>query len=365
MNTTRVYEVLDAEKGTFHEVTPPAPMTDLELYESAPYPRDQYGQMTVNENKMQLMESAIGGASTANLPELLRPGTLFDAFSGYNEVPVTYPLFCKMVSSNKQKEEYLLDAGIGIPPVVPEGADYPRAAIKTDGGKQIVNAKRGMIIPVTEEIRRFDQVGKIRDLFNVEGRAARMGEEFAAYSVVTTTANYVRNSTTGDNDCGANQQTLTFSPTGLIEAFGVLTTMKDRTSGMYLGVQPDTLIVSPQLWWAAQQLIRSPQVMRAHSDADSSVITVEKYGTGTSGPFFNVVRQIVVCPWLGNCYEWALMEAGKAIYFQRVAPLEVFAPKEVYVNDTWDYKVRNWFGVGMKDDRFAFYSNSSTAPTID
>jgi hypothetical protein len=364
MTLTKVYDVIDAENGTIQEVTP-QPLTESMSYDMAPYPRDHRGNLTIDPTNMKLVESAQGRASTANLPELLRPGTMFDAFSGYNEAPVTYPLWCKMVSSNKQKEEYLLDAGIGIPPVVAEGEDYPRAAIKLDSGVQIPNYKRGMIIPVTEEMRRFDQVGKIRDLANVEGRSARMGEEFAAYSVLTTTANYTRNSTTGDNDGGANQQTLTFSPTGLIEAFYVLTTMKDRTSGMYLGVQPDTLIVAPQLWWAAKQLINSPQVMRAHADDDSTVITVEKYGTGTSNAFFNVVSRIIVSPWIGNGYEWALMESGRAIYFQRVAPLEVFAPKEVYTNDTWDYKLRNWFGVGMKDDRFAFYSDSTTAPTVD
>lgn len=363
MKMTRVYEVIDANKGEFQEVTPRPQKVNLD--EAAPYPRDHYGHMTVNPLRVELTEAAVGGAFTYNLPELLKPGTMFDAFSGYNETPVTYPLWCKMTTSNKQKEEYLIDAGLGIPPVVSEGEDYPRAAIKVDSGVQIANYKRGFIIPVSEEMRRFDQVGKIRDLFNVQGRAARMGEEFAAYSVLTTTTNYTRNSTTLDNDGGANQQTLTFSPTGLIEAFYVLTTMKDRTSGMYLGVQPDTLIVAPQLWWAAKQLIQSPQVMRAHADDDSSVITVEKYGTGTNNAFFNVVSRIIVCPWIGTNYEWALMEAGRAIYFQRVAPLEVFAPIANHNNDVWDYKLRNWFGVGMKDDRYAFFSDSSTAPTVD
>lgn len=364
MNLTRVYEVLDAERGAIQDVTP-QPVTESIPDELVPYPRDHRGRITVDPSNMQLVESAQGRASTYNLPELLRPGTMFDAFSSYNETPVTYPLFARVVPSNKQKEEYLKDAGMGIPPIVAEGEDYPKAAIALDSGVQIPNYKRGAIVSVTEEMRRFDQVGKVRDISELQGRAMRMGEEYATYAVLTTTANYTRNSTTGDNDGGANQQTLTFSPTGLIEAFYVLTTMKDRKSGMYLGVMPDTLIVAPQLWWAAKQLIESPQVMRAHADLDSSVITVEKYGTGTNNAFFNVVRRIIVSPWIGTGYQWALMEAGRAIYFQRVAPLEVFAPKEVYENDTWDYKMRNWFGVGMKDDRFAFFSDSTTAPTVD
>ena len=364
MDMTKVYEVIDAENGKYHEV-PTGPATlDMVALEDTPYPRSYTGDVTVNPAMIPLAE-AQGRASTANLPELLRPGVMFDVFSGYNEPTVTYPMWVRTVPSNKQKEEYLKDAGIGIPPVVAEGQPYPQAAIKLDSGVQIANDKRGFLIPVTEEMRRFDQVGKIRDLAQSMGGAARFGEEISCFDVLTTTTNYTRNSTTGDNDGGANQQTLTFSPTGLIEAFYVLTTMKDRTSGRRLGVVPDTLIVAPQLWWAAKQLIESPQVMRAHSDADSTVITVEKYGTGTSNAFFNVVRRIIVSPEIGSGYQWALLQAGKAIYFQRVDPLTVTALPMDEKDDVWYYKLRNWYGVGMKDDHYAFYSDSVTAPTVD
>jgi len=214
-------------------------------------------------------------------------------------------------------------------------------------------------------MRRFDQVGKVRQIAQQVGRSFRMGEEFQVYNVLTTATNYTRNSTTGDNDVGANQASTTFSPAGLITAFTTLTTMKDRKSGDYLGVMPNTLIVSPLVWFAAKQLLESPQVMRAHSDADSTVITVEKYGTGTNNSFFGLVDLIVVSPWFGASYGWALLERQRALMFQRVAPLEILGPELEMTDDTWWYRARNWFGVGMLDDRFAFLSTSTTAPTID
>lgn len=361
-SATSVYKVRNADKGLIEQVnlgTGGQPITEDLL----PYPRDHRGQITIDETRALYEASSGGYASTPNFPDLLRQGIMFDAFSSYNGVPVTYPLFCNEVTSTKHQEEYLKDSAIGLAPVVPEGEDYPDAAINLDSGLIIKNYKRGFVVPVTEEMRRFDQVGKIRQISADIGRSLRVTEEYAVYSVLTTTGNYTRGSDTGDNDIGDNTAATTFSPIGLITAFGVLTTMKDRKSTMYLGVQPDTLIVTPRLWWAAKQLIQSPQVMRAHADADGT--TLETYGTGTTNAFFNVVNTIIVSPWLGTSYQWALMERGRALKFQRVDPMRVLPPEYYPKNDTWRYYGRTWFGVGMVDDRFAYFSSSTTAPTVD
>lgn len=360
---TSVYQVRNADKGVVERVAlgnGKQPLTEDLL----PYPRDHRGQITVDETRA-LMETAGGYASTPNFPDLLRQGIMFDAFSSYNGLPVTYPMLVNESTSTKHQEEYLKDAAIGVASVVAEGEDYPEAAINLDSGLTIKNYKYGFVVGVTEEMRRFDQVGKIRQISAEIGRSLRMTEEYQVYSTLTTAGNYTRGSDTGDNDVGDNTAATTFSATGLITAFGVLATMKDRKSGTYLGVQPDTLIVTPRLWWAAKQLIESPQVMRAHADDDSTVITVEKYGTGTSNAFFNVVNTIIVSPWLGSSYQWVLMERGRALKFQRVDPMRVLPPEYYPKNDTWKYFARTWFGVGMLDDRFAYYSSSVTAPTVD
>jgi hypothetical protein len=361
--TTSVYEVRNADKGIVEKVAlgnGHQPITEDQI----PYPRDHRGNITVSPD-MALMETAGGYASTPNFPDLLRQGVMFDAFSSYNGIPVTYPMLVTEISSSKQQEEYLKDAALGIAPVVAEGEDYPDAALNLDSGLIIKNYKRGYNIPITEEMRMFDQTGKVRQIAASIGRSLRMTEEYAVYAELTTTDNYTRNSTTGDNDIGANTAATTFSAAGLITAFSTLATMKDRKSGIYLGVQPDTLIVSPRVWWAAKQLINSPQVMRAHADDDSTVITVETYGTGTTNAFFNVVNTIIVSPWLGSSYQWALMERGRALRFQRVLPVTILPPEFYPKNDTWRYYAKTYFGVGMLDDRFAYFSSSVTAPTVD
>ena len=370
MDTTRIIRILDAQAGTYREDAPPS--NAIEIDESRiPYPRDSRGRMTVDPENVELKE-APGGLSTANFPDLLRSGIQFDAFTSYAETAVTYPAWARMVDSNKQQEEYLFDSPIGLLPVVPEGEPYPQVTTDLDSGLIIRNHKYGAVLKVTDEMRRFDQVGKVRELAELMGRAARLTEEQKAMDVLTTTGNYTLSNSTGDNDetvtgTGNNTQALTFSPFGLVTAFNILRTMKDRKTGVYRNVMPDTLIVTPKLWWAAQKLIGSPDAIRV-GDAGSAA---ESYGTGTRNTFFNAVRTIIVSPQFGNTYQWALLEAKRAITFQRVDPVQVLigsmdqSSAEYMERDVIPYRIRNWFGVGMRDQHYAFFSSSTTAPAVD
>lgn len=372
LETTRLLRVIDDSSGRriVEENITPQPVAIDE--KRVPYPRDRRGRMTVNP---ELIESSTGQLSTANFPDLLRMGVTFDVFSSYNEAPVTYPQFVQMRDSNKQQEEYLKDSALGIAPVVPEGGQYPEAPVQLGEGLTIRNYKRGYLIPVTEEMQRFDQLGKVRDLSNSIGRSLRLTEEQAVMDVLTTTGNYTRTNAAGDNDetatgGGANQQTLTFSPVGFVAAMNILGTMKDRKTGVRLGVIPDTLIIGPKLLWFARQMLMSPGILPV-GDPGSAATT---YGGGTTNPFYMAIRNIIVSPYFGSgssSYNWCLMEARRAVTFQRVDPLQVLTEgmnpsvTEYMERDTIRYRARTWFGVGMKDDRFAFYSNSTTQPIID
>lgn len=365
---SQMYHV-DWQSGRHEQIIPETKRFSAKFKEqAAPYARDARGRLTVDAEKAVLQETQ---QTTATMPDLLRMGLRFDAFTSYAETPSYYAQFARTISSDKQQEEYLKDAAIGTLPVVHEGQPYPEAQIDMNEGLIVRNFKRGYIVPVTLEMRKFDQLNKVRQLGELMGRAARLTEEQAVMSVITTTANYTRTSTAGDNDetavgSGANQQTLTFSAANLIVAFNILRTMKDRKTGVYLNVMPDTLIVAPKLWWAVQQLIRSPQGMRVGDAAAPA----EVYGTGTVNAFFNAINTIIVSPQFGNGYEWAMMEKFRAVTFQRVEPVQVLQEDENVTSESYltrdvlRYRVRNWFGVGMTDDRFAFFSNSTTAPTV-
>lgn len=364
LNATKLLEVLDVQAGRVKETTiPHEPAQRLD--EKAPYPRNHYNEMTLDPLKVnrKLTEAATGYGSTANFPDLLRMGIQFDLFSSYTETPTIYNQIARVVSSTKQQEEYAFDVGLGLPPIVAEGAQYPMAALSVGPGLIIKNGKRGMIIPVTEELQRFDQLGKVRDIANNMGRAARMGRELAVMDVLTTTTNYnVKNL---NDQAGNNTQTLTFSPINLNLAMSLMMTQKDRQSGQYIGVNPDTLIVGPLLANFAQQLIYSPELMRVGGNTTNDV-----YGGGTRNPFFGSIRRVIVSPLFGASYQWALIDSSRAIVFQEVEPLGVWVEdgnrfsESWFVRDVIRYKIRDWYGVGMRDDRFAFYSDSTTAPIV-
>lgn len=360
INTATVFKVIDAQSGRIEEVKPEKPVKLTEAM--MPFPRDKRGRITVDIEKVDLTEAEL---STYNFPDALRQGLQVDLFTTYNETPVSYPSFVRMVDSNKQQEEYLFDSAIGLPPVVAEGQPYPEISTDFDSGKIITNAKRGMIIPVTEEMQRFDQVGKVRELPELLGRSMRRGEEQDVMNIITTTGNYTRNSTTGDNDEAANTAATTFSATGLITAFNVLRTMKDRRTGIYLNVMPDTLIVGPKLWWAANQLLNGAQVIRQGGNT-----TNEVYGTSNVNSFFNSVKNIIVSPEFSSSYAWWLGESRRAVTFQRVDPITMLVEQmngtseNYFLRDVIRYRIRNWYGVGARDDRFMYYSSSSTAPVV-
>lgn len=352
-------KVLDAANGKFEEKELSAKPATLA---EAPYPKLKNGRRTVDPELFEgLKENA--QLSVANFPDLLRQGIQFDAFTSYNETPVVWPQIARVVSSASMQEEYMKDAALGIAPIVFEGSPYPEVVVSAGDGVIVKNYKRGYIIPVTEEIMRFDKLGKVRQIAELVGRSIRLTEEMAVMDVLTTSANYTR--TSADNDEGNNTASTTFSAAGLITAFNTLTTMKDRKTGVKLGVRPDTLVISPKLRWAAYQLIRSPKAFRGGGSA-----TNEVYGTGDDNQFFDLVKNIIISPYFGSTYEWALLEAKRGLVFQQVEPFQLLrenmdATNGNYITyDTIRYRARTWFGSGMVDDRFAFLSTSTAAPTV-
>jgi phage major head subunit gpT-like protein len=216
---------------------------------------------------------------------------------------------------------------------------------------------------VTEEMLKFDKSNQIRQYATDMGEAAKQTMEAIAYGVLTNSNNYDRNSSTGDNDVGSNYLSSTaLSATGLITAYTTLATMKDRKSGRYFNILPDTLICTPSLEFSARMLLMAPELHRA-----SAYSTAEVYGTGGANPFRGIVNRIIVSPWMGTGYAWVLMKAKKPVVFQEVEPLQLLTGQIDYQNngsyfiyDRIEYRVREWFGMGMLNSRYALLSGGTT-----
>jgi len=249
---------------------------------------------------------------------------------------------------------------------VAEGEGYPRVRPELLPDRRIRNYKWGDILAITEEMLKFDRTGLIRQLAGDQGERAAQTITEQIFTYLTTAGNYTK--TSADNDVGNNTAATTFGAAGLITAFTTLSTMQDPRSGRYLGVRPDTLIVGPALEFAAKQLLYSPQTQRVGGNT-----TNEIYGTGTQNSFQGSIRNLIVEPYMGmvNANNWILGQAKRGLIYQEVEPLQILqataqdANNEEYLtNDIFRYRVRVWFGTGFTDDRYWFYSSSSTAPIV-
>lgn len=366
---TTIIKVTDADKGTFVEQKVPLQLSGLVQDPSLlPYPRDVYGNITISEGKaVPFMEAtaARGRAMTSNFPDVLRDGIEFDAMSSYAGVPLIWRLLTGgEMPSNVQQEEYLKDASMGIAPVVSEGGEYKEAAIDLDDGVIIKNNKYGFKFPVTEEMRRFDKLGKVRDIAQQAGIALALTEEYEVIAALTTTANYTRSLAAGDTDeatgSGLNYQDLTLNALGLETAMNLLGTMKDK-NGVYLGVRPTIMWCAPKAVGAARRLIQTRTLVRV---TNTSATEVDGTGEGPN-PFFGIVDTIISSPYFGSGYQWGLIDNSRgALKFQRVDQARVRGPVYDEGTDTYWFYPRTWFGFGIKDDRFLFFSTSTTRPTV-
>src|SRR5689334_1098744 len=313
--------------------------------------------------RMRLEEIAY--ATTSELPSYRKMGIRPILFDAYNMVPSSYETWAGVSQSDKQEENYIEGSTIGLLPPVGEGDAYPEVDIQTDRAVRIVNQKFGGILNVTREMVLFDKVNIIRQQTEDLGRALAMTKEQNAYNVLTTTANYVQNSTTGDNDVGANfSSSLAFSPSALVTALTTPQTMKHRKSARYLGIMPSLMVCSPQVQFAVKQLLLTDTLWRTGGST-----TPDVYGTGIDSSFRGIITNIVVSPFMQG-YSWAIMEPKKAVTVQQVWGPELFQTQAVpeatafMIQDIYQYRADEMYGIGMLNDRFAFYS-AGAAPVVN
>lgn len=352
MDKTKIINILDPQSGRLEETV---------IEHRAPEQSDLL--LEANGRSVSLHEAA--EITTAMFPQLLRTGLKPILFSEYSAYPNTHEQWIGTEASDQEFVTGIEADNLGKAPVVAENQPYPEVTFRLNRSVQIHNQKRGFILPVTWEMVKYDKVGMIRQAIGDIASAMAYTEESDAYDCLRTAGNYTRTVAAGDNDIANNTAATTFSGLGLTTAFAVLRTMKDQASGRYLGVAPDTLIVGTEVEFAAKQLLTS-STMQGSGNADATVL----HGNGATNPFVGLVNQIIVTPMLTK-YEWVLLQRGKAVKKFVVQDLELLEESQganstaYFERKAIRYRVDKVYGIGMWNDRFAYYSSSTTAPTID
>jgi hypothetical protein len=352
---TKIIDVVDVQAGTFREtIVESAPVLDHKTFSWLEAETVGGGRV-----RRSLAEALVQQPDASNL---LRQDFKFLAFTAFSQMPRTIDAFVTRETSTKPEEYYLRDAGMGLIPRTRSGMEAPRLLSSFEGSAVIQNFRYSGAVEVTGDDIRFDRIGKIRQTAALLGRSAAATEESEVYNYITTTTNFTRNSTTGDNDVGANTSSNALSHANFETAMSVIATAKDRKSGMYLGYAADTMIIGPMNEWAVKKLFTSGGMNYGADDETER---------GTGNPYRGAITRIVVSPFFTANYAWALVDSrSMGVVFQQVEPFNVLQSAQNASNTDWllsdkiAWVTTGYFGVGMVDDRGWYYSTNSARPTL-
>lgn len=306
--------------------------------------------------------------------QLLRAGIQTFALNSYQTVPVVYPDLVTEVSSRRFQEYYAPLFRPNLPKMVMRGQrfqDNPIAGLD----RVLTNFKFGMIETFERELFDDDQTGQIKN------RASQMGENFKIMEEIYVIGKIIgagftvqgvqvpADVTSGDAFTGSGTGSYNTAPKGNRPAsFGRLNqpnlesadislmNIVDDLGNKFL-VSPNTLLVSTTDKFVAAKLLNStlqPSVPTATAGDTGYVMTVNPL----QGLYKLLVSRFMPSK------AWILGDPKKCLVFQRRDPLEIVqehpASGQSFDIESYRFKSRSRFEVGMIDSRFNFLGDDGT-----
>lgn len=306
---------------------------------------------------------------------LLRAGIQTFALNSYQTVPVVYPDLVTEVTSRRFQEYYAPLFRPNLPKAVARGQRFQENPI-AGLDRTLINFKFGMIETFERELFDDDQTGQIKN------RASQMGENFKIMEEI-----YVMGKIIG---AGQTSQGVAVPPdvtffdtvpagatgTGSYNtakgnrpaAFGRLNqpnlesadislmNITDDLGNKFL-VSPNTLLVSPIDKFVGAKLLNStlqPSVPTANAGDTGYVMTVN----ALQGLYKLLVSRFLPTK------VWILGDPKKCLVFQRRDPLEIVQEQPAsgvsFDIESYRFKSRSRFEVGMIDSRFNFLGDDGT-----
>jgi hypothetical protein len=329
--------------------------------------------VTTGRAPMHRLQEAM---STSDFPLLF--GDIIDRsmLGRYNEWPAIWPKLAKRgtVKDFRVKRQFTMDGAEAILSEVPQGTEYPEAAL-TEGKYDYSVKKYGRRVPFLWEVFINDDLDALRDTPGSLAKAARLSEErFGTELFVDSTGPDATFFSAGNGNrittggAGLTVATLT-------AALQVLWGFKDADGNpIYTG--PVKLVVPPALSVTANNIANATEIRVATGGGTTSDQITATNWVG------NLVTEVVVDPWIpiidtsGNKNTtWYLfadttvgrpaMEMGflrghetpelflKSPNATRIGGGLVGAEEGSFETDGIDYKVRHCFGGGLLEPKSA------------
>jgi hypothetical protein len=309
--------------------------------------------------------------------QLLRAGIQSYAINSYQTVPVVYPDLVTEVTSRRFQEYYAPLYRPNLPRRTDRGQKFQDNPI-VGLDRVLTNVKFGMIESFERELFDDDQTGQTKN------RASQMGENFKIMEEIYVMgkiigAGFTQQGVQVDPDItysdaytGNGNGTYSITPKGnrpttyarlsqpTLEAADIaLMSIVDPLGNKFL-VTPNTLLASPTDKFVAAKILNStlqPSVPTATAGDTGYVMTVN--------PLQGLYR-LLISRFL-SARVWILGDPKRCLVFQRRDPLEIIqehpASGDSFTMESYRFKSRSRFEVGMIDSRFLFMGDDGTEST--
>jgi ATP-dependent Clp endopeptidase proteolytic subunit ClpP len=302
-----------------------------------------------------------GAHTTSDFPYIFRDAANKTLLKAYTEAPATWKPWVNIVSASDFKTIY------GIALSEAPNVDIVQEAEEYSYGKLLENQetyrvyKYGKILRLTLEMIINDDLRAFTRYPQLMGAAARRKESDLVYALLTSGSNSHGPTMTdtyqlfkATNHLNLLQTGRTISASNIDAAIQKMTA-QTGLNGSTLDIQPRYLIVSPKNRLSARILF------------ESAAYTEATYNAGVINPMQNEL-QVIVENRLGAVFSglgWYLVADPGQIDTFEVAYLEGYETPQIteheeYKNDSIDWKIRQFFGVGAMEYR-SMVLNDGTA----
>ncbi len=300
--------------------------------------------------------------TTGSFSNLLLDATNKTLLAGYEEAPYTWEMWARNAGTTGDFKTLnrIRFSEMGTPEMVPEGNEYPEAAMSDAKESYKIN-KYGNMFTISWETVVNDDLDAISRIPAMQGAACRRLQNQAVYGVLTANAAMADTgllfNTTAQTTAGghANLTTGAGAPsvTTLNTAFVSMMTKKGLRSDVILNIQPAFLIVPAALSATALQLIGSIADPSVGGSAAGNSNTKNIYGPNGDRPLRVVVEPLLDA---ASATAWYLAANNSQVDTVEITFLEgeqspVLENEWDFDKDVYKYKVRQTFGVAAIDYR--------------
>jgi len=300
--------------------------------------------------------------TTGSFSNLLLDAANKTLLAGYEEAPYTWAMWARDAGTTADFKNLnrIRFSEMGTPEMVPEGKEYPEAAM-SDAKEVYKVDKYGSMFTVTWETVVNDDLDAISRIPAMQGAACRRLQNQAVYGVLTANAAMADTGTlfnaTAQTTAGghANYASGAGAPsvTTLNTAYISMMTKKGLRSDVILNIQPAFLIVPAAISATALQLLGSIADPSVGGSAAGNSNTKNIYGPNGDRPLKVIVEPLLDA---NSSTAWYLAANNSQVDTVEITFLEgeqspVLENEWDFDKDVYKYKVRQTFGVAAIDFR--------------